>query len=420
MISNEDCEAILKTYLKRPEVKFIKFEIKPISENVEGFLGEHYKLLINHETFGKETVDQFFIKTKPTKNQEQRDIVDDMGIFEREIFIYDVLLKEFDKYGFDTSFIGKSYLCKDESTIVMEDLTTKGFSLTDRHTVLDLNHMKGALHSLASYHAAGFAYEKRKGQELGTEFLLGNHFNGALNEKFYIQYIDQTSYSMKWWNSSHKTINALIDIVPEDEDFKTRLRTLYNNLKTGKCFVESTGIAKTCGHGDLWSNNMLFKKIDNCEIPKCILVDFQVCRYFYPSFDVILAVFGNSNHEFRQRHLEDLLKFYYDALTDTLSTYGYKVEHILSWDNFIDSYNLVMADALLQVLCTNCIVFLPKQKLTNLVKDEEGGLNELIFDNEAMTVKAFETDNSYRKRITECIFDLYNALLKQSENDNAC
>lgn len=419
IITNEDCLTILKAYFKSPDVKFVKFEIKPISENAEGFMGEHYKLLITHETFGTMSVVQFFIKTKPTKNQAQRDMVDGMGIFEREIFIYEVLLKEFDKYGLDTSFAGKSYLCKDKTTIIMEDLTTKGFELTDRHTALDLNSIKSALHSLALYHAAGFAYEKIKREELGEEFVLGAYCDGAMDEKFFIQYIDQTSYSMKWWNSTYKTIHALIEIIPEENDFKKRFRTLYDNFKIGKCFIESTDIAKTCGHGDLWSNNMLFKKSENNEIPKCSLVDFQVCRYFYPSFDVILAIFGNSDHEFRERHLDDLLKFYYDALAGTLNKYGYKTDLILSWDDFINSYNLVLADALIQVVMTNCIVFLPKQKLTNFVKEDQEGLNELIFDNADMTVQAFNTDNSYRKLITEGIFDLYNAMLRQAINSKA-
>lgn len=416
MISEEDCIKVLQNYLQTSDVKFKHFDIKPISENAEGFLGEHYKLKITHEKAGKQVVDQFFIKSMPTKNSAHVEIVRDMGIFKREIFVYNVLLKEYKKYGFDTSFAAQCYLCKGDQLMVLEDLTTKGFALSEREINLDLNHLQSALYSLAMYHAAGYAFEKKKEEELGRKFLLGKEYQKELDEYFFVQQINKDHFSMNWWKANEKNLLALINELPEDLLFKERFRNLLNNFEGGKVFVLATKIAKTSGHGDLWSNNMMYKNSENQNMRVCGLVDFQLCRYFYPTLDFVLAVYCNTDQEFRERHLNDLLKFHYTAMATTLRKYKYNIEDILPWDDYIKSYNLVLVDGLLQVLLTNCISRLPKEKLTHFVKEEGAGLYEMLFDNTDMSVEAFKKDAEYRRIITESLNDLYHALLKHQQH----
>ncbi|GLV34704.1 uncharacterized protein CBL_09185 [Carabus blaptoides fortunei] len=110
-------------------------------------------------------------------------------------------------------------------------------------------------------------------------------------------------------------IKYMIDQLPCDdkykEEFKRRLKladllSIFNEHSSGP----EAELRKTCGHGDLWFNNV-FYGYENFKAVECCLVDFQIMRYFHPTFDVLMFLYLNTNREFQNKHLTALLRLIY-------------------------------------------------------------------------------------------------------------
>lgn len=76
-------------------------------------------------------------------------------------------------------------------------------------------------------------------------------------------------------------------------------------------------------HGDLWSNNIMFKYNDNGEIEDTVLVDFQICYFGPPALDVTYCLYTSSNNEISELDWDMLVQYYYDELRTTLKKLNY-------------------------------------------------------------------------------------------------
>lgn len=122
LLLDEDFARILQKKFKNQDTKYLNSEWKPLSENVEGFLGEHYIVKVNYKVGKTEQTESFFVKTKPTKNEYQREYTDESSFYTKEIFMYSNLFKKYEELDYRTNFAAKLYYCKNNETIVLEDL----------------------------------------------------------------------------------------------------------------------------------------------------------------------------------------------------------------------------------------------------------------------------------------------------------
>ena len=60
------------------------------------------------------------------------------------------------------------------------------------------------------------------------------------------------------------------------------------------------------------------------------MLDFQLCRRARPAIDLVYCLGSSTSPETREEHLEELLQFYHDKLTEILDKYGYKDCYSLS------------------------------------------------------------------------------------------
>ena len=58
-----------------------------------------------------------------------------------------------------------------------------------------------------------------------------------------------------------------------------------------------------------------------------------MCRYAKPTVDLVYFFGSSTDPEFREKHLEDLLKFYHDTLMRFLKSYGYD-DSIYTYSDF--------------------------------------------------------------------------------------
>jgi Ecdysteroid kinase-like family len=82
-------------------------------------------------------------------------------------------------------------------------------------------------------------------------------------------------------------------------------------------FLEYSAIC----HGDCWNNNILFKQVaENCVEVK--LLDYQMMRYASPATDIWYFLLVCTTKEFRDRHFDDLIRVYYDKLSEAVKSLG--------------------------------------------------------------------------------------------------
>lgn len=71
-------------------------------------------------------------------------------------------------------------------------------------------------------------------------------------------------------------------------------------------------------HGDMWSNNVLFKYDRSGHVTDALLCDFQVLHYSAPMTDVCHFLFTSSEETLRDADWDRLIQLYHEVLIDIL------------------------------------------------------------------------------------------------------
>lgn len=266
-------------------------------------------------------------------------------MFLREIYFYQQVLPIFRQilleYGIRPEYFPELYVASEEEgdeTLILEDLKCEGFTMNSSK-MLDYEHLSLTIRCLGQFHAYSFVgrmkhpelFEKLK---CLTEPLFHSSANGAFN-------IDQGKYI---------NTKALCDVVAEalkDEDthYSERYRRFADNFD--KHMIEVTDGSKAepyavVIHGDVWTNNMLFKYQSEREDstgrgkPEALrFLDFQLCRYASPVLDIVYLLYCCCTTRTRQENYDRLLREYHNSLTEFLTRCNCDVELLFPWDVFL-------------------------------------------------------------------------------------
>lgn len=218
MLSQEDYNTLLNIKFKNKNVVFKRANYNSLTEKFEGFLGEHTSLCLVCEVDGVKKVENFFIKSKPVKNETQMAVANTLQAYEKERFFYEVLMKTFSTRGYDVSFAPKYYLCKDGQILIMEDLKSKGFASGGRENFYDVNKAKSALKALARLHGCSFILEEHKSKEFNVDFRLDAEYPTVLAEKFLL--LNQLDHiGAQYFSECFDYFIEIIDLI-DDETFE--------------------------------------------------------------------------------------------------------------------------------------------------------------------------------------------------------
>ncbi|XP_066909552.1 uncharacterized protein [Halyomorpha halys] len=197
-----------------------------------------------------------FILKKETFSQDSKEILQGYSLTKAEASIYIKVLREMqylmEEFG-DTEgplWCKLIHFSQADSTIILEDLKTSGFSTVKRTEVQDLEHARLALRSIGRYHAMAKVLEDR----------------GLISKEDYRPYAlvyDQTiiknvifggikalikGMRATWGEEWSETADKLNQITAEE---------LLKKINSNGIFDDST--FKCLNHGDCWNNNMMFK-----------------------------------------------------------------------------------------------------------------------------------------------------------------
>lgn len=411
ILTESDFNLILQKYRPHDEnIEYVSSKCIPLSGSVEGFMGEYFTLQINYKLNNKDETLACFVKCMPTHKEYQQTLAKERNLYGKEIFFLNFLLKEYEKYNLDCNFAPRCYYSKNDQILVMENLVSNQYKLSEKNKLYTLEQCKVGLKALAAYHGSSFLYEELKSQELGEIYRFDRQFPEIFKENYYDLTLEKQFARLivgKTINGIKFIINDLDDNFEYKDEFEKNL-TVENLLK---CFTTKTELRKATGHGDLWYNNIFFKYEDDV-VTKCAIVDYQVMRYFYPAFDVLIFIHLNTSKEFRKLHLPHLLKYYYDSLSDVLLKRDFDIKDVLPLEDFNASLKLVECNALFTVTAMGTLVFMSEETLQDLYKGMDQDATDAFQYHYELFCREFISDQNYRKKLSDAVHDLYDSCTK--------
>uniref|UniRef100_A0A1I8PK60 CHK kinase-like domain-containing protein n=1 Tax=Stomoxys calcitrans TaxID=35570 RepID=A0A1I8PK60_STOCA len=304
-----------------------------------------------------------------------REMLKPHNVFDVEMGIYTDVIPELQEMfldaGLNVRFSPKAYkLPTDEMHMLLENLKTQGFRNSNRLEGLDMKHSKCVLQKLAQWHAASAVRVATKGRYPDYiakgyikpqcyEIVKGLYEN---SKQVLLQCIKEYSNSDMYYDKVVQLQNNIVD-------------ELYKTIER----EEDGDVFKVLTHGDIWSNNIMFKyDEDNGEVLETYFVDFQTPRYTSPAPDLLYFILSSCKYEIKLEKFDYLVAFYHKHLIENLRLLKYakyvptlKDIHYMVYRHGVWGYatvTIVMAAA----LCDPC----NNADLSNILSESE---NATIF-----------------------------------------
>ncbi|XP_072379898.1 uncharacterized protein [Diabrotica undecimpunctata] len=272
-------------------------------------------------------------------------------IYNREIFLYERVFKEFKKFQEEHNIedpfesVPKCYLCSTEDgleCLVMENLKTQHYDLLDKKVPMNPGHIKAVLIEYAKFHAVSFAM-KQKNPALFKELAEDNP-----DSPFEKEYNDEDNPE-KFENFSASTLSDIYKALEDDPTLTEHLKR-YEEI-TGPEYVAKLKAPENklvITHGDCWCNNFMFKYQDpnNKTKPQSLrIIDWQTSALDSPCADICYFLLVSSSEEVLD-DIQTYLKIYYDKLASQLRNFNLDPDELFPFSKFSDHLSLYMLQAL--------------------------------------------------------------------------
>lgn len=307
---------ILKTTEKDPSIILTSFYMKPAIGKGEHFASCMYRVKISYA--GKLAQRQISFVVKASFEDEfVNGTLNEYDIYKQEMKMYKNYLPIFKKYlsqiNEDSDISPRTfYINFENDVIVFEDLAEKGYRMADRTDGLDMTHAKMVIEKMAKLHAASLIYNKKSDGDLEKTFIRGmfNRQSDGLSPYFLANLQSLASEVSNWKGY---------------EQIASKLQNMRSSLiENGrKVFDATDGYFNCLIHGDLWTNNVMFKYDENNKPEDVLLVDFQMCVWGSPAVDIHYFINTSLNDDLRENHQDELFYFYYTTLVDLLKRLKY-------------------------------------------------------------------------------------------------
>ncbi|CAK1589825.1 unnamed protein product [Parnassius mnemosyne] len=333
-LTNEKLSKSLSDWFKE-DISFTHWEYVSDTGKGDSYLSEVIRIKIFGRTkdgAGKHV--QVVLKTIP-KNTCRRLTFRSDEFFRNEIAFYERVLpallkfqseknmkEPFDKYT--RLFLAH---CDGVNDVVcLEDASLDSFGSAIRQEGIDFDHCLVTVKTLAKYHAISFAMRDQDPEA----------FDRVSKEIF------ETYYDERLWNWYsrfwHRISNIAIDAVEREYPNSIYVEKI-KQFAVPERYIDMIKAVKdttngVISHGDSWTNNFLYRYQDNRPVDAKI-IDFQLTRCASPVLDLAFFIYACTNRELRQKYYKDLLKYYYDVLSNQIRDMGSDPDKVYSWDVFM-------------------------------------------------------------------------------------
>ncbi|XP_076039886.1 uncharacterized protein LOC143024709 isoform X2 [Oratosquilla oratoria] len=290
-----------------------------------------------------------FLSTDPFN----REMVKLMEYHIRELVMYSEVLQNLNKYQEQHAnnefpieipeFIYGKCTNK-EYVLVMENLKNAGYETNPKENGLDYHQLMHAMEQIGRYHALSYVYNKEKSLLDAYPSL---KFNPSISSLFKV------------------FVNVSLDTVLKFLRTKEEHKDLLKKLEVGKGNIprqfqalwddHSKYKMKCLSHGDFWNSNLMYKysevtqdgirKIDGVK-----LIDFQICQWTNPVFDLHYVISTSTTPELRKAHLDDVLRHYHETFTNVTKRLDSPVPDY-SYEEFREEYDKSALVGLIMGIC---------------------------------------------------------------------
>lgn len=194
--------------------------------------------------------------------------------------------------------------------LFLEDMEGEGFRMVQfGKGEVTFEHARLVMQVIARFHATSFALK----HSYRGKF---EEFASKLDDPFLRK--SGVSKLRNFYNFSAKVV---IDAVNAEEDahILRRLLTLYerDQYDIAVDCVDSAAAEpySVIGHGDCWTNNVLYQHNDKDHPVLACFIDWQIARYASPVLDIVYYLFNCTTKEMRDKYYDSLLKIYHETLS---------------------------------------------------------------------------------------------------------
>ncbi|OXA50876.1 hypothetical protein Fcan01_14444 [Folsomia candida] len=193
-----------------------------------------------------------------------------------------------------------------DNFLIMEDLRkTYGFRMTDRRQPLDLDHMKLVISALAKVHSVSWAYRNHVEENITQKFPC---FVTNMSEEDVAIFSNVVRSNLEQakgiYDKEFGPKNAYTAVADKFSGMIDRISSMFTGSEPWRII----------SHGDVWSNNMLFRYDPGTGKPvEVILIDLQKPGEACVMTDLQYIFYLSTTLEFRRKYLDDLLQLYHDT-----------------------------------------------------------------------------------------------------------
>lgn len=223
----------------------------------------------------------------------------EMDVYQFIIPEFRILMKSIDDHS--QLYPNPLFVDRINDVIILSDVTEQGYVMVDRTLGLDGTHARMSIKAIAKLHASSVKLSE-------SDPTIFDRYTTGL-------WTRQTDAFHGFFQSA---FDALTDEIyswgPEWHYYADKMRNLQ------PYFIEQTlsVVDNECDddlrvflHGDMWTNNLMFK-YDAEGVPiDVIILDFQFCCHATPAIDLFYFFFASTSDEIRQNCLDEYMHYYY-------------------------------------------------------------------------------------------------------------
>ncbi|XP_046822234.1 uncharacterized protein LOC124425658 [Vespa crabro] len=372
-LTKEILESILAAECNETNVKLTDWDFGDANVKGDSYLTVVNKVKLHGLAKGKPVQVDIVIKSLP-QNLGRRKTYRSIIFFRNEVAFYTKIVPKFEQFLKSKNQahilrvprVLKSLVDGENDYLILENVCNLGYGPITRQNCLNMEQCTVILETFASFHAISFAYKDQNKEEF----------------KEIVSHLEETYFSPKYWDWYIKFHERLVGIAtdalateyPDSEALKRFTSYKIGSLiemcyKLCDCSDAPTSVVN---QGDSWAPNVLVRDVKGNK-KEALLLDFQLARCVSPITDLSFFIYSCTDKALRER-FNEMLKIYYNKLSNTITSLGSDPEKLYSWETFMKEvkeqffYGIVFAiEALPFTMLDNSQAF----DLDTLIKGDE-------------------------------------------------
>ncbi|XP_052846980.1 uncharacterized protein LOC128258966 [Drosophila gunungcola] len=328
-LTHEYIEQALRSHYKDDGLTITQLQINPALGPGENYGGVLTRARVQFTLSNQEKhLQNLIVKTEIDDDELTQELMAPYDIYNREMTIYEEVLPKLrdllNEIGdYERIFPTSIFVDRERMAIIFEDLSVTGYVMADRVRRLNEEHTHLILRKLAKLHAASAVLNER---EKGCLETYDRGFFNRYTNAYKGYFVGGLLAAARWMSQ-----------VPKLAHYGEKLFALAPHyMDIGReCFAPTPGHVNVLAHGDVWTNNVMFKYDTETGRPvDVLLIDFQYSFWGSPCIDLHHLFNTSLKEPLRRDQQSGLFQFYHSIFSETLQKLNYLQNPIPSLHQF--------------------------------------------------------------------------------------